>query len=100
MDIMSKSLLFESVLVLAVWQLVLLHSFTNDLDNMESWTVIRLFNISVTWILPVLALGNVKEICVSISVYTIVMLVVVSCDNHPDSFLSIWKNRNTFTFQN
>lgn len=96
---MSNSLLFDCVLVLAVWQFILLHSFTNDLDNMESWTVIRLFNISVTWILPVFALGNMKEICVAVSVYSTVMLVVVSCDSHPDSLLSIWKNRNMFTFQ-
>jgi hypothetical protein len=86
--------------VIIMWQLILLHSFTSNIDNMESWTTIRLFNISLVWIISIFALGTMKELCVVISVYTTVMLIAVAFDNHPDSLLSIWRNRNTFTFHN
>ena len=98
-EIIMKILLTGYISIIIIWQLILLHSFTNNINNMESWTIIRLFNISITWIISIFVLGTMKELCVVISITTVMLICVAFCD-HPDSLLSIWRNRNTFMFHN
>lgn len=97
MDTTLKVLAVYYVLAMAVWQFSLIRVFS-DLKNMEAWTVIRLFDIGITWILLIFAFGSTKEICFLIFIYTIILLATLF-SNSPDSFISIWKNRNTFTFK-
>lgn len=98
MDYTLKMLVVYYVLAMAVWQFSLIRVFS-DLKDMEAWTVIRLFDIGITWVLLIFAFESTREICVLTLVYVIVLLTTLLSDSH-DSFRSIWKNRNTFTFQN
>jgi len=98
MDYTLKMLVVYYVLAMAVWQFSLIRVFS-DLKDMEAWTVIRLFDIGITWVLLIFAFESTREVCVLTFIYAITLLITL-LSNSPDSFLSIWKNRNTFTFQN
>lgn len=88
---------FFLIIGLIGWQLITILTVTNDPEFSDVWVTFKFLNIIGTWIIPLFFMATRKEFLVII-IPMIIVTLIICIDKSPDSFYTIFKNHNHFTF--
>lgn len=90
-------ILFFFLICLTGWETATIHMVSTDPEFSDVWATFKLFNI-MGMLLIILCFTAFPKEFIFISIFMTFMAAVVCIGKSEDSFYTIFKNRNNFTF--